>query len=276
MATVVATRGSSYRKPGARMLVTSTGWQAGSISGGCLEADLVRKASWLVSNGGPTLKTYDTSVDGDVALGCGGEVDVFVEPFLEGSRTTAALLEVVEQRRSASLELALPDGRRWTQLLAPSPRLIIGGAGHDVLPVHSMAQTLGWDVHVVDWRQNALDGRFPGATTHLLSSERLDALPFEKDCAVVVMSHHLLFDTRLVEACLRSELPRYVGLLGPKRRAAEVLEAIPARLSRVRLHAPVGLALGGEGPAAVALSILSELHAVLHAAPAVPLARHLA
>ncbi len=272
LATIVATRGSSYRKPGARMLVTSAGWQAGSISGGCLEADLVRKASWLVSQGVPTLKTYDTSVDGEVALGCGGEVDVFVEPFLEASRTTAALIEVVERRRSASLELALPDGRRWTQALSPSPRLIIGGAGHDALPVCTMAQTLGWDVHVVDWRQNVLGG-FPGATTHLLSSERFEALPFEAGCAVVVMSHHLLYDTRFVEACLRSELPRYVGLLGPKKRAAEVLEAIPARLSRERLHAPVGLALGGEGPAAVALSILSEVHAVLHAAPAIPLAR---
>lgn len=275
LATVVETRGSSYRKPGARMLVTRDGWQAGSISGGCLEADLVRKASWLVEHGTPTLKTYDTSVDGDVALGCGGEVDVFVEPFLAGSPFASGLEEVVERRRTASVELRLPDGRAWVHQLKPAPRLIIGGAGHDALPLHSMAQTLGWDVHVVDWRPSAVTAeRFPGATVHCLSSERLDGLPLEAGCAVVVMSHHLIYDTRLVEACLRSGLPRYVGLLGPKKRAADVLEALPGRLPYERLHAPVGLALGGEGPAAVALSILAEVHASLHDAPAVPMAQH--
>ena len=60
LATVIATRGSAYRKPGARMLVTSQGWQAGSISGGCLEADVVRRAAWLVEQGKPVVHTYDT------------------------------------------------------------------------------------------------------------------------------------------------------------------------------------------------------------------------
>lgn len=274
LATVVATRGSSYRKRGARMLVTREGWQAGSISGGCLEADVTRKATWWVEQGAPLLKTYDTSVDGEVALGCGGEVDVLLEPFLEDSATAKALVEVVEQRRPVELVLTLPDGQRWAQTLTPSRRLVVCGAGHDARPVHELARTLGWDVHVVDFRPaQASPARFPGATTHVLAPDQLDRLPLEAGCAVVVMSHHLIYDARLVEAVLRSPLPAYVGLLGPSKRTADLRALLPQELPFERLHAPVGLALGGEGPAAVALAVLSEAHAVLHGASAEPMSR---
>lgn len=260
LATVVATRGSSYRKPGARMLVTSEGWKAGSISGGCLEADVVRRAAWLVEQGQPVMKTYDTSVDGEVALGCGGEVDVQLEPFREDSAVARAMRDVVERRVSVEV-----NGR----VLKPSPRFVICGAGHDALPLHQMATTLGWDVHVVDWRPaQASAARFPGATVHLLASDSLEKLPLEAGCAVVVMSHHLIYDGRVLEAVLRSEAPRYIGVLGPRHRTADLLANLP---KDARVRAPVGLALGGEGPAAVALAIVSEVHAVLHGASGTPM-----
>ena len=263
LATVIATRGSSYRKPGARMLVTSEGWQAGSISGGCLETDVVRRAAWLVEHGKPVVRTYDTSVDGEVALGCGGEVDVLLEAFLAEGLTARAMAAVVETRKP--VQLTVMEGR--VETLQPSPRLVLCGAGHDALPLHSMASSLGWDVHVVDWRPaQATAQRFPGATTHVLTPEALAALPLEAGCAVVVMSHHLIYDARVLEAVLRSPLPAYVGVLGPRKRTNDLLAMLPRDLPLERLHAPVGLALGGEGPAAVALSILSEVHAVLHRA----------
>lgn len=268
LATVVATRGSSYRKPGARMLVTSQGWQAGSISGGCLEADVVRRAAWLVSEGRPVVHTYDTSADGEVALGCGGEVDVLLEPFRADGPTARAMIEVVETRKP--VQLTVMEGR--VETLQPSRRLVLCGAGHDARPLHSMAMSLGWDVHVVDWRPaQASAARFPGATTHVLSPEKLDALPLEQGCAVVVMSHHLIFDARVLEAVLRSPLPAYVGVLGPTKRTKDLLAMLPKDLPLARLHAPVGLALGGEGPASVALAILSEVHAVLHGAQGTPM-----
>lgn len=274
LATVVATRGSSYRKPGARMLVTREGWKAGSISGGCLEADVVRKAEWLVAQGEAVLKTYDTSVDGEVALGCGGEVDVLIEPFRADGALAQAMGRVLHARRSEPWSVTLPDGRTWTETLRPPRRLVICGAGHDALPVHRLATELGWDMHVVDFRPAQLvPTRFPDATTHLLASDKLALLPLEEGCAVVIMSHHLVYDGRLLEAALRSPLPAYVGVLGPSKRTTELLESLPKAVSRERLHAPVGLALGGEGPAAVALAIVAEVHAVLSGAPAIPMSR---
>lgn len=267
LATVIATRGSSYRKPGARMLVTTEGWQAGSISGGCLESDVVRKAAWLVEQGEPLVKTYDTSVDGEVALGCGGEVDVLLEPFVKESAVARAMAEVVEHRRAVKLEVA-----GTMQTLEPAPRLVICGAGHDALPLCSMALSLGWDVHVADWRHaQATAARFPGASVQVLAPEALGQLPLEAGCAVVVMSHHLIYDGRVLEAALRSPLPKYVGVLGPMKRTRDLLAMLPKDLSTERMKAPVGLALGGEGPAAVALAILAEVHAVLNGAKAVPM-----
>ena len=268
LATVIATRGSSYRKPGARMLVTSQGWQAGSISGGCLEADVVRRAGWLVEQGTSVVRTYDTSVDGEVVLGCGGEVDVLLEPFREDSAAARAIVQVLTTRQP--VELAVMEGRRET--LRPPLRLVMCGAGHDALPLHAMARSLGWDVHVADWRLAQLTAaRFPGATLHSLGPESLAALPLEEGCAVVVMSHHLIYDVRVLEVVLRSPLPAYVGVLGPTKRTRDLLELLPKELPLTRLHAPVGLALGSEEPAAVALSIVSEVHAVLHRAPATPM-----
>ncbi len=272
LATVIAARGSSYRKPGARMLVTRAGWQAGSVSGGCLEADVVRQAAWLVEQGVATMKTWDTSADGEAALGCGGELDVLLEPFRADSATARALAAVVEQRVVVELEVALPGGSAWRQQLRPSPRLVVAGAGHDARPVVAMAGSLGWDVHVVDWRPgHAAAEKFPGAATHVLSPDRLGALPLEVGCAVVVMSHHLVYDARVLEAVLVSPLPSFIGVLGPPKRTASLLEQLPRSLALERLRAPVGLALGGEGPAAVALSVLAEIHAVLHGTSAAPL-----
>lgn len=272
LATVVATRGSSYRKPGARMLVTREGWQAGSISGGCLEADVVRRAAWWVEQGVPRVHTWDTSADGEAALGCGGEVDVLLEPFRADSDVARALVDVVERRHEVTLTLRLPNGQPWTQRLRPPPRLVLCGAGHDARPVHAMATTLGWDVHVADWRQgNVMPSRFPGAATHLVAPGALASLPLEAGCAVIVMSHHLVYDAKVLEVVLASPLPAYVGLLGPTKRAKELLEVLPKSLPLERLHAPVGLALGGEGPAAVALGILAEVHATLHGATGLPM-----
>lgn len=269
LATVLATRGSAYRRPGARMLVTQAGWQAGSVSGGCLEADVVRRAAWLVSEGQPVVRTYDTSADGEVALGCGGEVDVLLEPFRADSELARALGDVLSTRTPVTVTLHPPGHEAVTQVLKPPPRLVLCGAGHDALPVHAFAATLGWDVHVVDWRSGNLAAtRFPGATTHLLAPDALPRLPLEAGCAVVVMSHHLVYDAQVLTEVLGSPLPGYVGVLGPRKRTAELLESVPAALSRERLRSPVGLPLGGEGPAAVALSIVSEVQTFFEKSPA--------
>src|SRR6185312_1955166 len=106
LATVVWTRGSSYRSPGAHLLVTRNGRRAGSVSGGCLEDDLVKKAWWLTENG-PTIRRYDTTADGEIStaeygLGCNGTIDVLLERVMPSKSSFLDLVrDVRTHRRSA-------------------------------------------------------------------------------------------------------------------------------------------------------------------------------
>ena len=288
LATVVAVRGSAYRRPGARMLVTSEGWRAGSISGGCLEADVTRQAAFLVANGRALVRSYDTSEDAGARLGCGGEIDVLLEPL------DAAFLEVlarVEERRETltirtATEGGAGDREVWVdgvcvfskgtlgertvfeERVAPSQKFIIVGAGHDALPVARLADELGWSVDVYDWRPGLLTKeRFPTANVKCIA---LDSLRFEVEpgTLAVVMAHHIDYDARALNLLLRDERVLSVGLLGPRHRSGQVLALVEAKTGRLteaqraRLKAPVGLDLGAEGPSAIALSILAEAQAV--------------
>lgn len=288
LATVVAVRGSAYRRPGARMLVTSEGWRAGSISGGCLEADVTRQAAFLVANGRALVRSYDTSEDAGARLGCGGEIDVLLEPL------DAAFLEVlarVEERRETltirtAIEGGAGDREVWVdgvcvfskgtlgertvfeERVAPSQKFIIVGAGHDALPVARLADELGWSVDVYDWRPGLLTKeRFPTANVKCIA---LDSLRFdvEPGTLAVVMAHHIDYDAGALNLLLRDERVLSVGLLGPRHRSGQVLALVEAKTGRLteaqraRLKAPVGLDLGAEGPSAIALSILAEAQAV--------------
>lgn len=102
LATVVAVRGSSYRRPGARMLLTGDGWVAGGVSGGCLESDVAQRARAVLESGRAEVVTYDTTEDGDVVfgvgLGCRGVIQILIEP-LSGDRPDMAFLMSLVRRR---------------------------------------------------------------------------------------------------------------------------------------------------------------------------------
>jgi len=106
LATVVKTQGSSYRLPGARMLITRTGVRAGSVSGGCLEDDLVKKAWWL-TEAGPIIRRYDTTPDGEIAaeygLGCNGIIHVRLERITAGNTVLDLLRQARSSRQPASV-----------------------------------------------------------------------------------------------------------------------------------------------------------------------------
>ncbi len=106
LATVVAASGSSYRRPGARMLLTSDGWVAGGVSGGCLESDVAGRARAVMESGQPDIVTYDTTEDGDimfgVGLGCRGVIQILIEP-LTGARPDFAFLSDLVQKREAGV-----------------------------------------------------------------------------------------------------------------------------------------------------------------------------
>jgi xanthine dehydrogenase accessory factor len=128
LATVVRTEGSSYRLPGARLLLARNGQHAGGVSGGCLEDDIVRKAWWL-TEAGPMVRKYDTTPDGEIAtdgygLGCNGVIYVLLERITAGAQSVLPLLETVNrERRPASVAHML------TPAAAVGSRLTIDPAG---------------------------------------------------------------------------------------------------------------------------------------------------
>jgi len=302
LVTLVRAEGSSYRRPGARLLLGAAGKYAGTISGGCLETEVTRKANWIV-RGGAAVERYSTLFD-DTAeipygLGCGGTVDLLFEPVttreaeallgaLEGSlggreaivRTWLPgegkeLRRLVESAagevlfRSAGLsdgDLAGEDGVYWERLDAPQ-RLVLIGAGDDARPVAAMAALLGWDVEVVDGRaQLARVERFPGART-VRVVEDFGTLALGERDAVVLMTHSYEQDRAALASLLTRPRMRYVGILGARHRTALLVAEASVMVGTTvaetcgRIHAPIGLDLGGDGPEAIALAIVAEVQA---------------
>src|SRR4051794_18163192 len=130
LATVVKTQGSSYRLPGARMLIARSGLRAGSVSGGCLEEDLVKRAWWLTESGA-MIRRYDTTPDGEIAaeygLGCNGIIHVLLERISAGNVVMNLLRETRASRSPAAI----------AHLLSPKEsigsRVVIGAPGDTVL-----------------------------------------------------------------------------------------------------------------------------------------------
>jgi xanthine/CO dehydrogenase XdhC/CoxF family maturation factor len=112
IATVVDVRGSAYRRPGARMLVTRQRWVAGSVSGGCLEGDIVHKGFWRIENGKPVVITYDARDDED-ASGCNGAIDILIEPAQLGELDPLRLIaRARDMQRPVTLATVIRTRRR--------------------------------------------------------------------------------------------------------------------------------------------------------------------
>ncbi len=147
------------------------------------------------------------------------------------------------------------------------PRLVILGGGPDALPLTQFAAQLGWHVVVADHRASYADpDRFPHADQVVLApDQRLpDDLDLSAADAIVIMSHNLAADERYLAAAAASRAG-YIGLLGPEARKLKLLSTLAsAEADRGRIRGPVGLDLGGEGPEAIALSIVAEIQARLN------------
>jgi xanthine dehydrogenase accessory factor len=290
LVTLVRVEGSSYRRVGARLLVTVDGEYAGTISGGCLEAEVVRKAAWM-TRAGAVVERYSTLFD-DTAeipygLGCGGTVDLLFEPA--GTPEFEVLMEALEaslRGEERRVVTSLPeDGRLLRRVVgegilddtaeeieewieAPQ-RLFVFGAGDDARPMVQMAALLGWNVSVVDGRgQWARAERFPEAAMVIAaeSFEGLEGLQIGTRDAAVVMTHSYEQD-RVWLAGLLPVGARYLGLLGARHRSALLVSEAAAKLgwsvdrACEGLFAPVGLDLGGDGAEAIALAVVAEIQA---------------
>jgi len=137
LATIVTVRGSTYRREGARLLLTAGQQMVGNISGGCLESDLMVVADEVMASGTPRVATYDLTADDDavwgLGLGCNGAVDVFVEPLDPTSRQWPLLREVIDGEQTAALIKALdsPSAGRWMVVRSGGGR--VGSLGEAAL-----------------------------------------------------------------------------------------------------------------------------------------------
>lgn len=249
-ASLVAANGSSYRRPGARMLVTPERSCIGSLSGGCLEEDVAAEAVDVIMTGQPKLLRFDTRR----RFGCHGEISIFVE------RTDSSFFSQMEEKLKQRNEFTLVTsyGREpfrtqiaqtengtnresFSQQVHPPVRLYIIGDGPDSRPIAAMATALGW------------------VPIPVANPEDLDFAP-DDYTAAIVKTHNYGRDFNALQRLLPLNL-RYVGLMGPRRRRDQLLNHlldidVPINAG---FFAPAGLDLHSETPAEIALAIVSEI-----------------
>ncbi len=303
LATLVSVEGSSYRRVGARLLINQNGESFGSISGGCLENDVIERAKAVMQDGKAQVAVYNTTDENDLVwgtgTGCNGVVRILIErlpaepAWAKTLRQNLAIRKISrlgmvweskDANRLGTHDLAAISGRLpaesvvFEDQITPPVRLQIFGAGDDARPLARMAKELGWQVEVADVRPAlATVARFPGVDKVTVARpEDAASVPTDAWTVAVIMTHRYRDDVDLLRTLLARE-HAYVGLLGPKKREEKILAELAAegfKLTadmRARLHAPVGLDLGGDTPEQVALAILAEIQSSLAARDARPL-----
>jgi xanthine dehydrogenase accessory factor len=236
LVTIVSTTGSTPQRVGAKMLVFPDGRMVGTIGGGCYENDAFWKAREAITNRKPQLVHYELDDDfaQETGLICGGQMSVYIEP------------------------------------VEPSPELYVVGAGHVGYHLATMAQDVGFQVHVIDDREKfASRERFPNAaevvTEDIPTWLERTAIPPHAYVVIVTRGHNNDLDA--LRALAPREL-RYLGLIGSKAKVARIQdqlisEGMPSELL-TQVNAPIGLDIGAVTPQEIAVSILAELIAVKH------------
>src|SRR5437763_12855912 len=285
VATVVATRSSSPRPVGSKLIVREDGRLEGSVSGGCVESDVALAAEEVRESGVPRLVTYGITDDMAIAVGlpCGGEIDVFVEPLREhdgdvvltviagegvGEKLADRELERAARRRGRSHVIEVGDRTVFADVVAEPPRLLVYGAVDTAEALCAAAKLLGWRTIVADARPRfATRERMRSADELLVLWPEETLAHFVPDAAtaIVVLTHDDKFDLPLVQGALATDA-FYVGWLGSRRnqerRRGLLAEAGVAEEELERVSGPSGLDVGADSPAETAVSILAEILAV--------------
>jgi xanthine dehydrogenase accessory factor len=231
LATIVNVRGSIPSFKSAKMLVRDDGSIAGTIGGGCVEAEVWQAAREVMTSEKPRTLTFDLNQDPkyDTGLVCGGTLEIFIEPVL------------------------------------PAPLLYIFGAGHVSLALFKAATGAGFDVIVADDREAYANAeRFPGAR-QIFASEfdsTLAELAVNNSAYIVIATRGHRDDLRILRWAVQTPA-RYIGMIGSRRKAITVYRQLVAEGLRPelfeRVHSPVGLDIGANTPEEIAVAIVAEL-----------------
>jgi xanthine dehydrogenase accessory factor len=298
MARVVATRRSAPRPIGSKLIVSETGELAGSVSGGCVESEVVEAAREVLGGGEGRLLTYGISDDLALSVGlpCGGEIDVWVDepdPELLGRLAGVArddqravfFVDLDDGRERLALEgeddvadelirsghskiVELHGRRVFADVFGPPPRLFVYGAVDTADALCAAARAIGWRTIVADARGRfATRERLPSADEIIVAwpDEALAQVAPDHTTAIVVLTHDDKFDVPLLLGAVASEA-YYIGALGSRRnqerRRERLLEAGVDEGALDRISGPAGLDIGAQTPAETAVSMLAEIMAV--------------
>lgn len=296
LATVVALEGSSYRRPGVRMLILDNGKMIGAVSGGCVEKEVQRQAESVLQSGIPKVMTYD----GRYRLGCEGILYILIEPFIPDETTVNIFWQTIKERKHFELissfqrtETASSDygtlfkfgdshkalrpnykgyigGESFEQTMTPCFKLIIIGSEHDAVQLCSYASLTGWEVTIIAGpaeEKNEMD--FPGVQDFKAQlPEEFDPLIIDNQTAVVLMTHSYVKDLKYLVA-IKEVTPIYLGLLGPAARREKLLNELIEYHPEISetffdsVYGPSGINIGAETPQEIAISIMAEILTVI-------------
>ena len=285
LVTVLETWGSAPRPPGALLCLRDDGLVAGSVSGGCVEDDLIDRLRHGERVATPSLIAYGVTKEEAARFGlpCGGNLRLVQEPLqsvawidevlartarheLVARRMTLATGEVVVEAASRGDVFAF-DGLQLTALFGPRWRLLIIGAGQLSRAVAQMALALDFEVICCDPRDEYnLTWDVPGTTfSKAMPDDLVLELQLDPHSAVVAVTHDPKLDDLVLLEALKSPA-FYIGALGSRNNTASRRERLamfdlsPAEIDR--LHGPIGLDIGSKTPAEIAVSIVAEIVAV--------------
>jgi len=229
-ATVVSSRGSAPRKAGAKMLIKNDGTFIGTVGGGGVEQQVKEKAIQVMNSGEPKIVHFDLSGSGEeVAMICGGQMDVFLEPIL------------------------------------PLETLYLFGAGHIAQSTAAMGNMLGFHVIVIDPRPEYNNSeRFPNADSLIVEEyeSTFPKLSVDEGGYIIIYTTGHVLDEQCLHFAIGTEA-KYIGMIGSKKKVKEVKERLVqkgvSQQQLNRVHAPIGIEIGAETPEEIAISILAEI-----------------
>ena len=280
LATLMSVEGGGPRPPGAQM-VFAPGVVAGYFSGGCVESDIADHAYACLADGEPRSLVYgEGSPWPDIQLLCGARIEIFVERVPAGDPALDELLAAEVERRPVAWvsdgysRLCGPDVSPWPEVAVdraydPVPRLVVVGGDPTALAIAQLGAQAGFETTLVRPKGPETPPPIPGvAYRREEPAEALAALHVDAWTSVAIATHGIDTD----HAALRAALPSaagYVGLLGARRRLmgrlAELRAEGMAESAIARLHAPIGLDIGGKAPWEVAVSVVGEIMALRYA-----------
>lgn len=286
MGTIVRTWGSAPRPVGSLVVIRDDGLVVGSVSGGCIEDDLVdRVRAGTVAAAGPQRVTYGVTAEEAFRFGlpCGGTLELVLEPVTEATRLGELLQRILAGKQTLrtldlrSGRVTLEEGRgtdvltvddeKLISVHGPRWRLLIIGAGQLTHFVAQMALALDYQVTICDPREEYADGWLVPGTTLVRTMPDDTVTEFRPDTntAIIALTHDPKLDDLALMEALKSPA-FYVGAIGSQKNQAARRERLlefgvtPQELER--LHGPIGIKNGARTPAEIAVSILAEMTAV--------------